>query len=226
MSTSGTRQFTLTVQQVIDEATERLGGEPVLGRELVSARRSLNLLITNLINAGVLFFTLQNYVVTCSTSQASYTLPTSSVDVLEVALRQVSNNLDIGLPRVTFADYLRIPNKGQTGRPMQYMIDRRVSGPVIYLWQVPSDSTSYQLNILAERRIEDITASNQDIGVPFRFMPVLSSGLAYYLGMKRIGIGGDRIAALQAQFNQELTLAKREDRDRSDYQVSPRLRPI
>lgn len=223
MTTSGTRSWTLTVDDVVREATERLGGEPVLGNELVSARRSLNLLITNLINAGVLTFTLNNIFVTCSVSQVSYDLPTSTVDVLNLVVRN-SAGTDLEATRITFADYLRIPNKTQSGRPVQFMVDRRVDNPVVYLWLVPDQA--YVLNILAERRIEDITAGNQDIGLPWRFMDVLASGLAYYLSLKRIGIPGDRMLAIKQQFDDALRVARREDRDRAPFQVSPRLRGI
>lgn len=223
MSTSGKRQFTLTVDEVLREAFERLGGEPVLGAELASARRSLNIVITNLINKGILTFTLNNIFVTCSTSQVSYDLPTSVVDVLFMALRR--DDTDREMTRINFTDYLRIPNKTRAGTPSQYMVDRKYTGPTVYIWQASTTSTDV-LNILTERRIQDIINSNEDIGIPWRFMPVLASGLAFLIATKRIGIGGDRIALLKQQYDEELIAARQEDRDRADYFVSPKLRSI
>jgi len=57
-------------------------------------------------------------------------------------------------------------------------------------------------------------------------MDVLASGLAYYLSLKRIGIPGDRMMAIRQQFDEAVRLAKREDRDRSTFKVSPLLRSI
>ena len=44
MALSGTTSWTLQVDEIIDEALERIGGNPQTGNEQKSARRSLNLI--------------------------------------------------------------------------------------------------------------------------------------------------------------------------------------
>lgn len=221
MATSGQRSWTLNVDEILTEAFERVGGEPVLGEELVAARRALNIVTTELINEGVNLFTLQEALVTVSVSQAQYELPSSCVDVMSVAYR--SNNLDLSMERIAFSDYLQIANKTMTGRPFQYMVDRRINGPVLYLWPLPTTSAD-TLYMWRVRRIEDITRSNQDIGLPFRFMPCLAAGLAYHVALKRPNYDPQRLAVLKAEYQAQTELAQGEDRDRAAVSFVPQLR--
>ncbi len=45
MATSGTFNFNLDIDEVIQEATEMIGGEQTLGHTPASARRSINLML-------------------------------------------------------------------------------------------------------------------------------------------------------------------------------------
>ena len=47
MATSGTYNFNLDIDEVIQEATEMIGGEQTLGHEPKSARRSINLMLND-----------------------------------------------------------------------------------------------------------------------------------------------------------------------------------
>ena len=58
MASSGTRTFNLQIDDVIQEAYERLGVSSMGGYDLITARRSLNLLMIKWINQGVNLFTL------------------------------------------------------------------------------------------------------------------------------------------------------------------------
>ena len=58
MASSGTRTFALSIADVIQEAYERLGVSSKGGYDLITARRSLNLLMIKWINQGVNLFTL------------------------------------------------------------------------------------------------------------------------------------------------------------------------
>lgn len=223
MATSGTRTWTLSADDVLREASERLGGEPILGNEVESALRSLNIVITDCLNKGVLLFQLEEALVTVSVSQGTYTLPTSAIDILEMALRR--SNVDMKMERIGFTQYLQIANKFQTSRPVKYFVDRRYQAPVVYLWPLPENSTDV-MYMWRSRRIEDVTRLNQEFAIPFRFMPVLAAGLAYHLSTKRTGIPQERIALLQGQYMEALAAAKSEDRSRADHYVKPKMRSI
>ena len=71
MTTSGTYNFSMDIDEVIQEASEMIGGEQTLGNEPKSARRSINLLLQDWQNRGVLLWTANTTEVTVSASVTS-----------------------------------------------------------------------------------------------------------------------------------------------------------
>ena len=71
---------------------------------------------------------------------------------------------------------------------------------------------------------EDITKSAiKNADVPFRFLPCLINGLAYYLSMKRPNTPADRIMMLKANYEETFMSAFEADKQRADMKVVPRL---
>jgi kynureninase len=56
MAVSGTYNFNLDIDEVIQEAMEMIGGENTLGHEPASARRSINLMLKDWQNRGILLW--------------------------------------------------------------------------------------------------------------------------------------------------------------------------
>jgi hypothetical protein len=113
----------MDIDEVIQEAMEMIGGEQTLGHEPKSARRSINLLLQDWQNRGILLWTAGTTVVSVSTSVTAYALTSSTVDITEAVLNR--DNTDLQLERISMEEYLKIPRKSQKGRPTQY--DGRVS---------------------------------------------------------------------------------------------------
>ena len=221
MATSGTYNFNLDIDEVIQEATEMIGGEQSLGHEPQSARRSINLMLNDWQNRGVLLWKTYTTAVTVSTSVTTYDLSSSTTDALQVNLRRDST--DIELQRLSFEEYLNIPNKSQTGRPTQYTVKRDLANPTIHIYPVP-DNTTDILKIEAIRQIEDVNKSaDQNADAPVRFLPALTCGLAYYLSMKRNNIPMDRIQMLKMNYEEKLAMALEEDRERESLLLKPKL---
>ena len=101
MAVSGTYNFNLDIDEVIQEASEMIGGEDTLGHEPASARRSINLMLKDWQNRGILLWTTGTTAVTLSTSVTSYELSSNTINALEVVLSR--DNTDIQLTR----DYSR-----------------------------------------------------------------------------------------------------------------------
>jgi len=220
MATSGTYNFNLDIDEVIQEATEMIGGEQTLGHTPQSARRSINLMLNDWQNRGILLWKTYTTAVTVSTSVTSYDLSSSSTDALQINLRRDST--DIELQRLSFEEYLNVPNKTQTGRPTQYTVKRDLANPTIHLYPIPDNATDI-LYIEAIRQVEDVNKSaDQNADAPVRFLPALTCGLAYYLAMKRAGIPMDRIAMLKANYEEKLLHAMEEDRERASLYAKPK----
>jgi hypothetical protein len=224
MAVSGTYDFNLDIDEVIQEATEMIGGEDTLGHEPASARRSINLMLKDWQNRGVLLWSTSVSSVTVSASTTTYSLASSTIDALEVVLTRDST--DIQLERITPEEYLLIPNKTQTGRPNQYSIRRERDNPVLSVWPLPDNSTDVlKMEIISE--LQDVNKSAiQNADLPKRFLPCLTCGLAYYMSMKRPLVPENRIMMLKANYEELLMRAMEEDRERASMFIRPRLRYI
>ena len=221
MATSGTYNFNLDIDEVIQEATEMIGGEQTLGHEAQSARRSINLMLNDWQNRGVLLWSTYTTLVTVSTSVTTYDLSSSTTDALQINLRRDST--DIELQRLSFEEYLNVPNKSQKGKPTQYTIKRNLANPTVHVYPVPENTTDILL-IEGIRQVQDVDRSAiQNADAPVRFLPALTCGLAYYLSMKRNNVPMDRIAMLKVNYEEKLKNAMEEDKERASLYFKPKI---
>lgn len=221
MATSGTYNFNLDIDEVIQEAMEMIGGEDTLGHEPASARRSINLMLTDWQNRGIMLWTTSVSSVTVAASTTSYDLASSTLDALQVVVNR--SDTDIQLTRISPEEYLIIPDKKQTGRPMQYTVRRKRDNPVLSLWPLPENST----DVIKVERIgflQDINKSaGQNADIPRRFLPCLTTGLAYYMSMKRPGVDANRIAMLKTVYGEQFKNAMEEDKERASLYFLPKI---
>jgi hypothetical protein len=221
MATSGTYNFNLDIDEVIQEATEMIGGEETLGHTPASARRSINLMLNEWQNKGVLLWSILTTAVTATSVETS--LPDEILDTLAVTYAVNSSATDIALERISREEYHNLPNKTTTGRPTQYAITRGVNNIALFLYPTPNINTGI-LNIECFKQLQDVDRSaGQNAQVPKRFLPALTCGLSYYLSMKRPGIPMDRIQMLKANYEEKLAFAMEEDRERASMFIRPRL---
>lgn len=221
MSTSGTYNFSMDIDEVIQEALEMIGGEQTLGNDPKSARRSINLLLQDWQNRGILLWSTNTTVVDVSASVTAYSLSSNMVDAMEVVVNLSST--DIQLDRLSMEEYLKIPRKSQTGRPTQYAIRRGRSNPELYLWPVP-DNNDYSLKIEKIKYLQDVNKSAGQIAdVSRRFLPCMTAGVAYFMSLKRAGIDGNRIMFIKQEYEERLARAMDEDRERTSLRIVPKL---
>ena len=222
MSTSGTYNFSMDIDEVIQEATEMIGGEPTLGHEPKSARRSINLLLQDWQNRDIMLWTAETSIFTVSVSTTTYSLDSSSIDVLEAVVNR--DNVDIQLERISMQEFLKIPNKKQTGRPTQYAVRHERDNPEIYLWPLPENSTD-KVKVELIRYMQDVNKSAiQTPDVSRRFLPCLTAGVAYYMSMKRPNVDMQRIAMIKTEYEERLSRALEEDRERVSLLIRPQVR--
>jgi hypothetical protein len=226
MTTSGTATFNLDLNEVVEESFERCGAELRTGYDLRTARRSLNLLLTDWANRGVNLWCVEQGQQVLTAGTNTYTLPADTVDLIEHVIRtgagNVSTQTDLTITRISVSTYSSIPNKLQSARPIQIWINRQAEAPQFTVWPTPDNSQTYTLVYWRLRRIQDAGAGGtytQDI--PFRFLNALVAGLAYYLSMKIPG-AMERMQVLKAQYDEAWDLASTEDRDRSAVRFVPR----
>lgn len=226
MATSGTTTFDLDLNEYVEEAFERCGAELRTGYDLKTARRSMNLLFADWANRGINLWTVEQGTINLTQGTATYNLPNDTVDLIEHVIRtgagNISTQVDLTITRISVSTYSSIPNKLQQARPIQVWINRQAPTPTITVWPVPDQTNNYQFVYWRLRRIQDAGAGGtytQD--VPFRFIPCLVAGLAYYLSMKIPG-AMERMPVLKAQYDEAWELASTEDREKAAVRFVPR----
>lgn len=229
MATSGDASFNLNLNDIVEEAFERCGSEARSGYDFRTARRSLNLLLNEWANRGINMWTIEQGTVALVPGTATYNLPTDTVDLIEHVIRtdagSASNQADLSISRISVSTYSNIPNKLNTGRPIQVYIDRAVTTPTITVWPVPDSAETYTFVYWRLRRMQDAGDGVNTQDIPFRMLPTLVAGLAYYLSMK-LPDGLNRMQALKAQYDEAWDLASSEDRDKSPVRFVPRINHV
>jgi len=224
MPTSGTANFSLDLTELVEEAFERVGSELRTGYDLKTARRSLNLLFSDWSNRGINLWTIEQGSQVLTPGMATYNLPSDTVDLLEHVLRTgagvAATQSDLTITRISVSTYATIPNKLQQARPIQIYINRQAT-PNFTVWPVPDSSQTYTLVYWRLRRIQDAGNGINTMDVPFRFVPAMVAGLAYYLALKIPG-GVERLPMLKAQYDEAWELASSEDREKAAVRFVPR----
>jgi hypothetical protein len=217
---------------MFEEAYERAGSEMRSGYDFRTARRSFNLLTMEWASRGINLWTVESGSIALVAGTATYNLPVDTIDLIEHVIRQnpgnASTQTDINISRISVSTYSTIPNKLNTGRPIQVYINRQsgiatpagIQYPTITVWPVPSDN-SYTFVYWRLRRLQDAGNGDGTADIPYRFLPALTAGLAYQIAMK-IPEAAPRLPMLQAEYERQWQLASEEDREKAPVRFVPR----
>ena len=124
---------------------------------------------------------------------------------------------DISLTKIDRSAYAGLPNKGQTGQPSQYYVDRQIR-PTISLYLTPDANTYTFLKYYYIQRIQDAGSYTNQTDLPYRFLPCMVSGLAFYLSQK---YAPERVQPLKLLYEDELERALQEDGQRTSLYITP-----
>jgi hypothetical protein len=95
--------------------------------------------------------------------------------------------------------------------------------PCINVWPTPnSPGNQYTFVYWRLRRMQNAGTGINDQDIPFRLVPAMVAGLAYYLSMKLSDVDPNRAAALKADYEQQFDLAAQEDREKAPLRIVPR----
>jgi len=235
MATSGTTVFdkNFSIDEVIEEAYERIGQQPMAGQEMKSARRSLNIMFQEWANRGLHYWEVKNNSITLVNGQSVYTMfrstsdGTSSAtavygvdDILEASYRN-SSSVDFPLTKINRSEYQSLSNKTDTGTPTQYFVQRFIDRITVTLYLTPGSTEAGNfLNYYYVSRIQDAGAYTNEADVPYRFVPCMVSGLSYYLSQK---FAPQRTQEMKLLYEDELQRALQEDGSSSSSYISPKV---
>ena len=234
-TTSGTTTFEkgFSISDIVEEAYERIGIVGVSGHQLKTARRSLNILFQEWANRGLHYWEVGNNSITLVDGQSVYTMYRSTADgtsdatavygvddVLEASYRN-SSSVDFPLTKISRSEYQALSNKTDEGTPTQYFVQRFIDKVTLTLYLTPGSTEAGNfINYYYVNRIQDAGDYSNDADVPYRFVPCMVAGLAYYLAVKN---APDRIQVLKLLYEDELQRALQEDGSSSSSYISPKV---
>ena len=233
-TTSGTTTFdkTFAIDEIIEEAYGRIGLQSVSGNQLRQARRSLNILFQEWGNRGLHYWQIGNNSITLVADQAVYTMFRSTGDgtsdatavygvddVLEAVYRN-SSNVDTPLTKINRSTYQALSNKTSEGQPTQYYVQRFIDKVTITLYLTPGSSEAGNtINFYFVKRIQDVGDYTNATDVPYRFVPCMVSGLAFYLAQK---FKPELSQQMKLYYEDELQRALAEDGSSSSSFITPK----
>ena len=304
-TTSGSYVFdkNLGIDEIIEDAYERIGIQGTSGYQLKTAKRSLNILFSEWGNRGLQFWEVKNQnitlvdgqtvytffrspadgtsdginttlsaginatavtigvasvtgfatngVITIGTEQISYTgisslnltgctrgingstaathntsdavlqFPIGMTDIQEADYRVKSTSVDTPMTKISRSQYQGFSNKTDKGLPTQYWVQRFIDKVTMTLYLTPGAAQDGNyINFYYTKRIDDVGAYTNATDVPYRFVPCMISGLAYYLAIK---YAPQRVQELKLLYEDELLRAEDEDGSSNSTYISPKI---
>jgi hypothetical protein len=242
-TTSGTVTFDkgFAVDDIIAEAYERIGSQVTSGYQLKTARRSLNILFQEWGNRGLHYWEVAETNIDLIEGQAEYTFYRSSgdgtssstnatsnvygvADILEATIRTnrtETTQADSALTKIDRSTYSALANKLTKGTPAQYFIQRFIDKTTLTVYPT-ADSTnaSKDLHFYYVKRIQDADSTYTDAtDVPYRFVPCMASGLAFYLAQK---FNPQLTQQMKLLYEDELARALAEDGSSTSTYITPK----
>ena len=230
MATSGTNVFekTLYIDEVIEEAFERLGMVNVSGYQAKSARRSLDIMFQEWANRGLHYWEIANTLINLVQGQSSYIFyraasdgtsspvlnPDNSTtlygvdDILESAYRRnngTTSQSDSALTKISRSTYNGLSAKLNQSTPSQYYVQRFTDNVTFNVYPTPDATAAGNFIFMYYvKRIQDAGVYTNVTDVPYRFVPCMIAGLAYYLSQK-----------YKVEYNQNLKLIYEDELNRA-----------
>ena len=242
-TTSGTVSFDkgFAVDDIIAEAYERIGSQVTSGYQLKTARRSLNILFQEWGNRGLHYWEVAETNIDLIEGQAEYTFYRASADgtssstnassnvygvadILEATIRTnrtATTQADSALTKIDRSTYSALANKLTKGTPAQYFVQRFIDKTTLTVYPT-ADSTnaSKDLHFYYVKRIQDADSTYTDAtDVPYRFVPCMASGLAFYLAQK---FNPQLVQQMKLLYEDELARALAEDGSSTSTYITPK----
>ena len=240
MASSGTATFesSFLIDDVIEEAYDRVGLRSVSGYQLKSARRSLNIMFQEWANRGLHYWEIGNANLDLVEGQASYILYRSATDgtsattipaslygvddILEATFRTnrgTTTQNDSALTKINRSTYSGLSNKLSKGQPTQYYVQRFIDNITLNIYPTPdATAAAKEVSFYYVKRIEDVGGYSNTADVPYRFVPCMVAGLAYYLSQK---YKPELVQQMKLLYEDEFNRALTEDGSSSSTYITP-----
>ena len=188
MAVSSSTDFISSATTLIEDARRLLGihaeEEPLEAHELDTGLRWLTRMLKVWEADGIGSWILTEGTLTLVASTNSYvfgaggsftTVPFEITDA-----RIYRGSVDVPMTRLSRQEYYALPNKTNTGYPMNWFYDRQRDNGTLYVWPSP-DTTAGTFKFTYRRRIMDLDAGADNFDLPPEWEMAIANNLAKYL---------------------------------------------
>jgi hypothetical protein len=180
MATSGSIDFSLNANEIIEKAFHRLGkaseGEAVSARMYSDGLSSLNLLLKSKLGVSDRLFLRTERSVALIASTEAYVLTPKPLRLLSVRRRD-SDARDVPLSELSRQEYFDLPSKTSSPSiPVNWYYDPQTTTGTLYVWPAPDTNAAagYTLKVTYSRPIEDMDSSGDNLDMPREWLdPVI-----------------------------------------------------
>jgi hypothetical protein len=205
MATSGSTNYGLTRNDIIQEALELIGvlaaEEAPAASDVATADRSLNMMVKGWQAKGVNLWRQTEGSLSATAGQASFTMGTggdyTTARPLRISSARISvSSVETPLMEMSRQEYFDLPIKTTTGRPSAYYYDPQLSLGKIYLWPTVATGVTATLKFSYQRTVEDFDAAANEPDFPQEWFECLAYNLAARLAPKFGATIGPEVAAI------------------------------
>ena len=235
MALSLNDDYNLTRDQIIRAAFETIGvavsNEPLEAEDVAVGKVAFNALAMSWKNYGLMLWKRGRTSLTPVASTYEITLaPTITggsdtekpVKMIAVNYKETATGKEIPMTRLSHKEYNNLPNKAQTGTPVQYYFEPQRTGSKMYIWPAPNATfaAGYTIEITYQSPIQSMSAGTDDVDFPSEWYRALILNLAVDLAPK-YDYGIRERQLLEAQALDALDLAKNFDVEDASLYLSP-----
>lgn len=179
---SNSRAYYYPVDELLEEVGRIVYGseQPISASDQKSILRTLNLSLLDMQSNIQPIHVVQTNTLETVAGTSEYALSSDILDFYgeSAMIRNTDmSTVDQSISRLSAMDFLMIPKKDVSGRPVQFAIERYRDALHLKLWPVPDDN--YTFTYKANYKLQDVTQAYQLLDIPPRFYPYLTKKVAY-----------------------------------------------
>ena len=185
---------------------------------IAEGQKAANFILAEISNVQPNLWVVGLQTVPLLSGTGTYTVPAETVMILDLYVSYGTPSTDRYLYPISRTEYSAYPNKDQEGFPNVYWFDRLIS-PTITLWPVPDDNGPYIVKYYSVRQTMDaVMAGGKTVEVPYRFLDMYVSGLAWKLSELYAPMLEER---LLARYERSKSIANTQDVENVAMYISP-----
>lgn len=195
MATSSSVDFSVNRNEIISASLRLIGvgieGESLSNADTNTTSEALNMILKHWMTYGLQLWLRDEKTLTLTQDKGTYTLGQSGAEdetmirplrILHMVRRDTSGseNTDTEMTRLTEDEWYRLPQKGDSGTPVDFYYEPTIPDGTLNIWPTPNSTSAsdHQLVFSYHTPIEDMDSGADDFDMPVEWMRAVKYALA------------------------------------------------